>query len=225
MTSLLTLNFEDIFPDDAIMNFYDKSITKDEEVLAFHGNADAFEFGNWWSVPVVTCTKNCTDLENCTENCTHTVYRLHLANILYKNTELLTSKQLFEIGCLDIYGTNATEFSTGNASKNLHVDSCYMADTIYANPKPGSKKRGREEFHNSTSNKNLTPFTIMVVDTIGTIKSGKLSKVLLDSGSITTLINKRCLPKQCKPCQITQSKTVTTQAGSYQSSAMVIMRK
>jgi len=48
-------------------------------------------------------------------------------------------------------------------------------------------------------------------------------KVLLDSGSTIILINKKCLPKACKPCPISQSRLVNTLAGSYQSSAMVIM--
>jgi hypothetical protein len=64
----------------------------------------------------------------------------------------------------------------------------------------------------------------MVADSIGAVRSKRLLKVLLDSGSTTTLINKKCLPKKCKPCQISQSRMVNTLAGSYQSSAMVVMR-
>ena len=45
---------------------------------------------------------------------------------------------------------------------------------------------------------NLTPITIMVVDTISAVKSRRLLKVLLDSGSTMTVINKKCLPKNCK---------------------------
>jgi hypothetical protein len=65
--------------------------------------------------------------------------------------------------------------------------------------------------------------TIMIADSIGAVRSRKLLKVLLDSGSTTTLINKKCLPKKCKPCQISQSRMVNTLAGSYQLSAMVVM--
>ena len=64
----------------------------------------------------------------------------------------------------------------------------------------------------------------MVVDTIGTIKSRRLLKVLLDSGSTATLINKRCLPRKCQPYKTSQNRMVNTLAGSYQSSAMVVMR-
>ncbi len=63
----------------------------------------------------------------------------------------------------------------------------------------------------------------MVADSIGAVRSRKFLKVLLDSGSTTTLINKKSLPKKCKPCQISQSRMGNILAGSYQSSAMVVM--
>jgi hypothetical protein len=43
---------------------------------------------------------------------------------------------------------------------------------------------------NKNSPKQLTPVTIMVVDTISSVKSRILLKVLLDSGSTTTMINR-----------------------------------
>jgi hypothetical protein len=70
---------------------------------------------------------------------------------------------------------------------------------------------------------NLTPVTIMVVDTISSIRSRTLLRVLLDSGSTTTLINQKCLPSNCKPCEITSSKKVNTLAGTYTSTEIVIM--
>ena len=70
----------------------------------------------------------------------------------------------------------------------------------------------------------LAPVTIMVVDTISTVKSRKLLRVLFDTGSTTTLINKRCLPKHCKPCEIKVTRKVNTLSGSYDSTEMVVMR-
>ncbi len=64
----------------------------------------------------------------------------------------------------------------------------------------------------------------MVADSIGAVRSRRLLKVLLDSGSTTTLFNKKCLPKKGRPCQISQSRMVNMLADSYQSSAMVVMR-
>ncbi len=98
-----------------------------------------------------------------------------------------------------------------------------MADHIDAKSKIDSKKRKRNSIPDSPQNRNSTPVTIMVEDSIGAVRSRKLLKVLLDSGSTTTLINKKCLPKMCKPCQISQSRIVNTLAGSYQLSAMVVM--
>jgi hypothetical protein len=89
---------------------------------------------------------------------------------------------------------------------------------------PISSKRGRHGVVDTPSNKNLTPVTIMVMDTIGTAKSRRLLKVILGSGSTTTLIYQSCLPRKCQPCKIAQNtRVVNTLAGSYQSSAMVVV--
>jgi hypothetical protein len=86
-----------------------------------------------------------------------------------------------------------------------------------------AKKRKRNSASGSPQNRNLTSVTIMVADSIGAVRSRKLLKVLLDFGSTTTLINIKCLRKKCRPCQISQARMVNTLAGSYQSSAMVVM--
>jgi hypothetical protein len=44
----------------------------------------------------------------------------------------------------------------------------------------------------------------MVVDTISTVKSRTLLKVLFDLGSTFTLISRKCLPRHCKMCPIKQ---------------------
>jgi hypothetical protein len=71
---------------------------------------------------------------------------------------------------------------------------------------------------------NLTPVTIMVADTISSFRSRRLMKILLDSESTTTLVNKKCLPKKCRQCQISQIRMVNILADSYQLLAMVVMR-
>jgi len=72
----------------------------------------------------------------------------------------------------------------------------------------------------------ITPVTIMVVDTISSNKSRILLKVLLDSsGSTTTMINRKCLPRSCKPCKISGSRQINTLAGISTSTDVVIMRK
>ncbi len=142
-------------------------------------------------------------LRKSTENCTY------LGNVQYENVR---SDKLSKIKKSDIFfNTKSTSPSTGNAPNSNVNNHCYMA----------------EEVHVKTTkipqNRNLTPVTIMVADTIGTIKSRRLLKVLLDSGSMTTLINKRCLPRKCQPCKTSQSRMVSTLAGTYTSAAMVVM--
>jgi hypothetical protein len=70
----------------------------------------------------------------------------------------------------------------------------------------------------------LTPVTILVEDTISSVRSRRLLKVLLHSGSKTTFTNKRCLPRHHKPRKISSSRQVNTLAGTYTSTEVVIMR-
>jgi hypothetical protein len=71
---------------------------------------------------------------------------------------------------------------------------------------------------------NLTSVRIMMTDTISSVRLRRLLRVLLNSGSTTTLINKKCLPRHCKPCKISSSRKVNTLAGTYTSAEIVIMR-
>jgi hypothetical protein len=144
------------------------------------------------------------EIGKCTENCTA------LGNVLY---ETEPSDKLSKIKKSDTFFNNkSTSPSTGNASSKSNMNNhCYMTEEVHVN------------LTKTPQNRNLTPVTIMVADTIGTIKFRRLLKVLLDSGSTTTLINKRCLPRKCQPCDTSQSRMVNTLAGSYQSSAMVVM--
>ena len=64
----------------------------------------------------------------------------------------------------------------------------------------------------------------MMVDTIFSVKFKILLKVLLDSGSTTTTINRKCLLRHCQPCKISNSSKISTLAGSYISSEMVVLR-
>ena len=132
--------------------------------------------------------------------------RTRLENVRYENvrSNKLSKADIF-------FNTKSTSPSTGNASNSILNDHCYMAEEVHVKPTKIPQSR------------NLTPVTIMVADTIGTVKSRRLLKVLLDSGSTTTLINKKCLPRKCLPCKTSQSKMVNTLAGNYQSSAMVII--
>jgi hypothetical protein len=87
-----------------------------------------------------------------------------------------------------------------------------------------SAKEAMDINNNKNNPKQLTPVTIMVVDTISSVKLRIFLKVLLDSGSITTMINRKCLPRNCQTCTISKSRKIGTLAGSYTSSEMVVLR-
>ena len=72
--------------------------------------------------------------------------------------------------------------------------------------------------------KRLTPTSIMVVDTISAVRSRVLLKVLFDPGSTATLISRKCLPRHCKTCPISQGRKINTLAGSCATKEMVVMR-
>ena len=124
-----------------------------------------------------------------------------LENVLYK-LGLHHSKQLSSLAKTVFYSTNISTDSTRNSPKDLNIlKQCHTyADDVYAISEEGRSDRQHDKSKKSVPT-NLTPVTIMVVDTISSVKARTLLKVLLNSGSTTTLINKLCLPRHCKPCQ------------------------
>jgi hypothetical protein len=90
----------------------------------------------------------------------------------------------------DLYGTISTVDSTGNAPKSSNTQHvCHIiTDEVYTNLVQISTKEATDIKSNKNSPKQLTPVTIMVVDTISSVKLRILLKVLLDSGSTTTMI-------------------------------------
>jgi hypothetical protein len=83
--------------------------------------------------------------------------------------------------------------STRNTPKILNkspmLETC--TDEVYAiSENNGSDKEVDKPKTKKTVPQNLTPATIMVVDTISSVRSRRLLRVSLDSGSTTTLINK-----------------------------------
>jgi hypothetical protein len=124
----------------------------------------------------------------------------------------------------DYCSTNFNSGSTRNApiiSNELHVCKTDSEGTYAIYKDDGSNNKVEQT--KKVVPQKLTPVTILVVDTIFSVRSRRLLKVLLDSGSTTTLINKRCLPRHCKPCEISSSRQVNTLAGTYTSTEAVIM--
>jgi hypothetical protein len=128
-----------------------------------------------------------------------------LETVLYKmstNVELQIVSELSSLKAIDFYGTIPTEKSTGNAPKNISTQSaCHIiTDEVCTNLEQSNAKEAMDIKSNENSPKQLTPVTIMVVDTISSVKSRILLKVLLYSGSTTTMINRKCLPRNCQTC-------------------------
>jgi hypothetical protein len=129
-----------------------------------------------------------------------------LESALYEtstNVELQNSNELSSLKTADLYGTISRVDSTGNAPQNPSTQPvCHIVtDDIYTNLVQISATEAMDIKSNKNSPKQLTPVTIMVVDTISSVKSRILLKVLLDSGSTTTMINRKCLPRNCQTCK------------------------
>ena len=71
---------------------------------------------------------------------------------------------------------------------------------------------------------SLTPISIMVINTISTIKSRKLLKVLFDPGSTKTIISQKALTKDTIPKVLANTKNVNTLAGTMKTDEMVHLR-
>ncbi len=73
------------------------------------------------------------------------------------------------------------------------------------------------------SKKRLTPLSIMMCDTISAVRSRTILKVLFDLGSTMTFISRKCLPRHCKSCPVTKSRSVNTLAESCTASETVVL--
>jgi hypothetical protein len=151
----------------------------------------------------------------------------NLETVLHKNQPtrgILFSKQL---SSLRKKQTLAIQFlqkkSTGNAPNSMHNAQYILTEEVDTNLEKSNAKKALGIKTNKDTQKYLTPVTIMVVDTIPSVKSRISLKVLLDSGSTTTMINRKCLPRHCQPCKISNSRKMSTLTGYYISSEMVVV--
>jgi hypothetical protein len=135
------------------------------------------------------------------------------------------SKQLSSLKTAAIYSTFSRVASTGNAPKNLSTQSVrhIVTDEVYTNLVQISTKEAMDIKSNKNSPKQLTPVIIMAVDTISSLKLRILLKVLLDSDSTSTMINRKYLPRNCQTCKISKGRKMETLAGSYTLSEIVVL--
>ena len=86
-------------------------------------------------------------------------------------------------------------------------------DVTYHIPLPKCKRTATE-----------TPTTICTAKTIGSVRSHKILRILLDSGSRKTLIKRSALPRGTKPKKLSTTKTLTTLAGNVAAAEIVTLR-
>jgi hypothetical protein len=151
-----------------------------------------------------------------------------LENALNKTSTdigLQNSKDLSSLKKTDTYSTISMVNSTGNTPKNTNTQPLHyiVADDIYTNLEQISAKEAMDVNFHKIIPKQLTPVTIIVVDTLFLSEIKDFVEVLLDSGSTTTMINRKCLPRNCQVCKIFNSQQISTLAGSYTSSEMVVL--
>ena len=65
---------------------------------------------------------------------------------------------------------------------------------------------------------------ICTADTIGTVKSRRLLRVLLDSGSTDSMIKRSALPPKVVTKAISETKNISTLAGRIQAQEVVSLR-
>ena len=115
--------------------------------------------------------------------------------------------------CLDSTASTCTETSARNASlSTLEVYQLEAETTAY-------NYRGPKVVI-----KNETPATICTANTIGHLRSRKLLKVLLDSGSNASLIKRSALPKGIILKELDSKKSFSTLAGTLDTQQMVTLR-
>eukprot|EP00956_Cyclotella_meneghiniana_P036507 scaffold126502_cov47-Cyclotella_meneghiniana.AAC.4 len=107
--------------------------------------------------------------------------------------------------------------SVGNATFNtFDTEECYKLET----EKPQFNYRGPKVL----PSRHETPVTVCTANTIGTLRSRHIFRVLLDSGSTCSLIKRSCLPKHCQTKAMSKYKKVTTLAGKLKAEEVVTMR-
>ncbi len=152
-----------------------------------------------------------------------------LETVLYKtstNVELQIINEMSLLKAIDFYGTISVVNPTGNTLKIFSTQSvCHIVtDEVHTNLEQSNVKEATDVKSNKNNPKQLTTVTIMVVDTISSVKLSILLKVLVDSGSTSTMINRKYFPRNCQTCKISKSRKMETLAGSYTSSEMEVLR-
>ncbi len=90
----------------------------------------------------------------------------------------------------------STKVTTGKAPNNLKIIYNIVEDAYAISEENSDEQWIVNKINVLPNQSNLTPITIMVVDTISAVKLRRLLKILLDSGSTMTVINKKRITKK-----------------------------
>ena len=96
-----------------------------------------------------------------------------------------------EVDVFEVFIENDDKTHTQEEMKSEISEISYMIPT----PKNGTPR-----------DLSLTPISIMIIDTISTIKSRKILKVLFDPGSTKTMISQKALPSGTIPNVLSNTK-------------------
>ena len=115
-----------------------------------------------------------------------------------------------------LYDKNDTD--TNNTFTNSSTDSASKIEhELY-------QASDSDEHTETLESKDQCPATICTINTIGLLKSRKLFKVLLDSGSSACLIKRSALPKGIVPRELKTPKRFKTLAGKLLTHSVVTLR-
>ena len=130
---------------------------------------------------------------------------------------------------------NLVSFDSDEASINSNADDSSVLDTslpdeVDAFPIVVSKEEEAlqtldpDQPLKEQNTSRLTPLSILTADTIGSVWSQKLLKVLFDPGSTYTFIHRRALPRHCQPFKIKSARKINTLNGNNTCNEMVILQ-
>jgi hypothetical protein len=107
-----------------------------------------------------------------------------------------------------------SDASVGNA--NIASEECFAGEE----DRPQYSYKGPKIM----STRHETPVTILTTNTIGTLRSGRIFRVLLDHGSNVALIKCSCLPKNCQTKTLESKESIKTLGGKLTSQEVVTMQ-
>jgi hypothetical protein len=174
---------------------------------------------------------SCVDESVCASDCSGSKQSFHLESNGVKGTVNTETKFYFDKVKTKIVYDDTSIFSFTNDTATTVAATC--SDASVGNASIASEEcfQGEEDqpqFNyrgpKVVPSRHETPVSILTANTIGTLHSRRIFRVLFDSGSNISLIKSSCLPKNCQTKSLGSSRKVSTLAGKLQAKEVVTMR-